>query len=56
MRRANQFFMLGIVGLSLSLTNYFFITKSGSDVFAYIMPWIVFLIIGITRRLRYVKK
>jgi len=55
MKRANQFLFLGSVGLLASLANFRF---SGMDdnPTPYLTPWIVFLIIGLVIRLRYVKK
>ncbi len=55
MRRANQFLVLGIVGLLASLTNYFFISEI-DDLTPYVTPWLVFFIIGLSMRLKYVKK
>jgi len=55
MKRAKGFFICGVVGLAVSLT-IFLVGGLSYNPIPYILPWIVFLIIGVSIRSKHVKK
>lgn len=55
MKRFNKFLVIGVVGLTVSLVMLLFMQLIGVkyDLTPYLIPWIVFLIIGFSKN-RYV--
>ncbi|MEQ9405491.1 MAG: hypothetical protein RIM99_18015 [Cyclobacteriaceae bacterium] len=58
MKKAKHFFTIGITGLSVSLVLFFVMKFFGINynIIPYTIPWVVFLIIGISIKLKYVWK
>lgn len=58
MRRANQLIKLGITGLGICAVILLLAHWLGSkfDALSILMPFIAFLIIGLTKRIQHVKK
>ena len=58
MKRANQFITMGVTGLIISSVILIVATQLGSkfDTFSILLPFFVYLIIGLSKRRLHVKK